>query len=43
MQNQSFAKQYNTNISDTHIFNATTINQAWLTYTRVMGGRLRNL
>ena len=38
--NQSYSKQYNTNISDIHTFNANTANQAWLTFTRVAGGRI---
>jgi len=38
--NQSYAKQYNTNISDIHTFSATLANQAWLTFTRVAGGRI---
>jgi Carboxypeptidase regulatory-like domain len=40
MTNQSFSKQYNTNVSDIHMFNGTTANQAWLTFTRVAGGRI---
>ncbi len=39
MTTQSFSKQYNVNISDIHTLNATTANQAWLTFTRVAGGR----
>jgi hypothetical protein len=38
--NQSFSKQQNVNLSDTHIFNATTVNQAWIGFTRVAGGRV---
>ena len=37
--NNSFATQQNVNISDIHTFSATTANQAWLTFTRVAGGR----
>jgi hypothetical protein len=37
--NNSFSKQQNANISDIHTFNGTTANQAWLTFTRVAGGR----
>jgi hypothetical protein len=37
--NNSFATQQNANISDIHTFSATTANQAWLTFTRVAGGR----
>lgn len=39
MTNHSFSKQYNTNISDIHTFNPSITNQAWLTFTRVAGGR----
>ncbi len=38
--NQSFSKQQNVNLSDTHIFNATAVNQAWFGFTRVAGGRV---
>ncbi len=38
--NNSFATQQNANISDIHTFSATTANQAWLTLTRVVGGRI---
>ncbi len=38
--NQSYSKQQNANLSDTHIFNATTVNQAWIGFTRVAGGRV---
>jgi hypothetical protein len=38
--NQSYSKQYNTNISDIHTFSAKTVNQAWVTFTRVAGGRI---
>jgi hypothetical protein len=36
---QSFARQQDVNISDIHTFSANTANQAWVTVTRVMGGR----
>ena len=36
---QSHAAQTNTNISDVHTFSPTLANQAWLTFTRAMGGR----
>jgi len=39
MVNQSFAKQTNVNISDIHTFKAAA-NQAWITFTRVAGGRV---
>ena len=38
--NQSRSRQTNANISDVHTFNASTANQAWLTFTRAMGGRV---
>ena len=34
-----FARQQNINVSDTQIFGGSWINQAWLTYTRIFGGR----
>ena len=37
---QSRSKQTNANISDVHTFSASTANQAWLTFTRAMGGRI---
>ena len=37
---QSAAAQTNANISDVHTFSASTANQAWLTFTRAMGGRI---
>ena len=40
MINQSYSKQQNVNVSDVHTFNATTANQAWITFTRVDGGRV---
>jgi hypothetical protein len=39
MVNQSYGKQQNVNISDIHTINPTTANQAWITFTRVAGGR----
>ncbi|MGA2833147.1 MAG: TonB-dependent receptor [Terracidiphilus sp.] len=38
--NQSRSKQTNANISDVHTFGPSTANQAWLTFTRAMGGRV---
>ena len=38
--NQSRSKQTNANISDVHTFSPSTANQAWLTFTRAMGGRV---
>jgi hypothetical protein len=37
---QSAATQMNANISDVHTFTANVANQAWLTLTRAMGGRV---
>ncbi len=37
--NQSAANQTNLNLADVHTFSGTTANQAWLTFTRAMGGR----
>ena len=37
--NQSPANQTNLNLADVHTFSGTTANQAWLTFTRAMGGR----
>jgi hypothetical protein len=37
---QSFARQQNVNVSDTYTLGASTVNQAWLVFTRVMGGRI---
>ena len=37
--NQSAASQTNANVGDVHAFSASTANQAWLTFTRAMGGR----
>ncbi|MDR3792748.1 MAG: TonB-dependent receptor [Terracidiphilus sp.] len=36
---RSFSKQYDVNISDIHTFSSNIANQAWLTFTRVAGGR----
>ena len=38
--NQSFSRQQVANLSDIHTFSASTANQAWLTFTRVAGGRV---
>ena len=38
--NQSASAQTNANISDVHTFSPSTANQAWLTFTRAMGGRV---
>ncbi|MGD0682809.1 MAG: TonB-dependent receptor [Terracidiphilus sp.] len=38
--NQSRSKQTNANISDVHTFSPSTANQAWLTFTRALGGRV---
>jgi outer membrane receptor protein involved in Fe transport len=38
--NQSKSVQTNANISDVHTFSPSTSNQAWLTFTRAMGGRV---
>jgi outer membrane receptor protein involved in Fe transport len=38
--NQSRSVQTNANISDVHSFSSSTANQAWLTFTRAMGGRV---
>ena len=37
---QSKSVQTNANISDVHTFTPNTANQAWLTFTRAMGGRV---
>jgi hypothetical protein len=37
---QSFGKQTVVNVSNVHTFNATFANQAWLSFTRVLGGRV---
>jgi hypothetical protein len=36
---ESHSGQTNANISDVHTFSPTVANQAWLTFTRAMGGR----
>lgn len=36
----SFARQQNVNVSDTYALSPTTVNQAWIGVTRVMGGRI---
>jgi len=38
--NQSYTNQTNANVSDVHTFGPTTANQAWLSFTRVAGGRV---
>jgi hypothetical protein len=38
--NQSYSNQQDVNVSDIHSFNSRTANQAWLTFTRVAGGRV---
>jgi hypothetical protein len=38
--NQSKSDQTNANIGDVHTFGPSTANQAWLTFTRAMGGRV---
>ncbi len=38
--NQSKSDQTNANISEVHTFSPSTANQAWLTFTRAMGGRV---
>jgi hypothetical protein len=40
MVNQSYARQQNVNLSDIHTINAGMANQAWITFTRVAGGRV---
>lgn len=40
MITRSFSRQQNVNISDVHTFNANMANEAWLTVTRVAGGRV---
>jgi Carboxypeptidase regulatory-like domain/TonB dependent receptor len=37
--NESFGTQQVVNLSDIHTFNVSTANQAWITFTRVIGGR----
>ena len=36
---QSFGTQQVLNLSDVHTMNPATANQAWITFTRVVGGR----
>jgi len=38
--NRSKSVQMNANISDVHSFSPNTANQAWVTFTRAMGGRV---
>jgi len=38
--NENASNGTNIGVSDVHTFNATTANQAWLTYTRAAGGRV---
>ncbi len=38
--NQSFSKQQNLNLSDVHTFSPTVVNQGWIGFTRVAGGRV---
>jgi hypothetical protein len=38
--NQSKSDQTNATIGDVHTFSPSTANQAWLTFTRAMGGRV---
>lgn len=40
MTNQSYSKQYVTNVSNVHTINSSMANQTWLTFTRVAGGRV---
>jgi hypothetical protein len=37
---QSAAAQTNANVSELHTFSGNTANQAWLTFTRALGGRV---
>jgi hypothetical protein len=39
LTNESFGTQQVANVSDVHTVNVSTVNQAWLTFTRVVGGR----
>ena len=39
MTTRSQSTQHVLNLSDIHTFNGTTANQAWITFTRVAGGR----
>ena len=38
--NQSYSKQQNVNVSDVHTFSPTFANEAWVSFTRVSGGRV---
>jgi len=38
--NQSYSTQQNANINYIHTFSPTTVNEAWLGFTRVAGGRV---
>jgi hypothetical protein len=38
--NQSYSTQQNANISEVHTFGPTTVNEVWLGFTRVAGGRV---
>ena len=38
--NQSYSTQQNANVSDVHTFGPTTVNEVWLGFTRVAGGRV---
>lgn len=38
--NQSYSKQQNANVNDVHTFSPTTVNEVWLGFTRVAGGRV---
>jgi hypothetical protein len=38
--NQSFARQQNADISEVHTMGSASANQAWLSFTRVAGGRV---
>jgi Carboxypeptidase regulatory-like domain len=38
--NQSYSKQQNVNLSDIHTFSPTLVNQGWIGFTRVAGGRV---
>ena len=40
MVTDSVTGQTNANVSDVHTFSSTTANQAWLSFTRAMGGRV---
>lgn len=42
VDNQSYGRQYVSNLSDVHTMTANTANQAWLTFTRVAGGAYKS-